>query len=104
MTWNPRTTLLVGTILLPILAATGCTGTDVITAGNGTVRFEPVITNVVNGSRFEGLFITLNQVTLRPVDPAANAVVGSLDLALVSSTIFSACSRRSLVPANGIEI
>lgn len=87
MARNLRTIVLVGTILLPILAAAGCTGTDVITAGNGTVTFQAGVTNAVNAARFEGIFFTLNQVALRPLDPNADAALGPKNLALVQTDL-----------------
>lgn len=87
MAWNLRTAVLVGTILLPLLAASGCTGTDVITAGNGSVRFDVTLTNVNNAARFEILRFTVTQIALRPADPDASAVLGPLDLALLTGSL-----------------
>lgn len=87
MTWNLRTTALLGTILLPVLAATGCTGTDVLTPGNGTVQFEVSVTNLNDSARFESISFTVKQVALRPLDPDADAALGPRDLALIQTDL-----------------
>jgi len=74
-------------LLLPVLAASGCTGTDVLTPTAGNVKIEIDVSNVPEGFRFETARFRIDQITMRPVDEGANAALGTYPIGLIQDLI-----------------
>jgi len=77
-------------ILAPVIAASGCPGTDILRTGNGTYVIEVVVTNndpVVDGFRYDFADLFIGQVNIRPVDSVADAALGPRDIGAVSGAI-----------------
>ena len=72
-------------LLLPVLAASGCTGTDVLTPTTGPVIFEVDVVNVPEGYRFETARIRINQVFVRPADEGASTALGQYPVGILPS-------------------
>jgi hypothetical protein len=68
-------------LLLPIIAAAGCTGSDVLTPRTGSFMLQVESVNIPEGYRFgdgdrDRARFTILQIELRPSDPNAAAVLG----------------------------
>jgi hypothetical protein len=72
-------------LLLPVFAASGCTGTDVLTPTAGNVKIEIDVTNIPDDYRFETARFWLRQITIRPVDEGANAALGQYSISVLQS-------------------
>jgi hypothetical protein len=64
-------------LILPVLFAAGCTGTDVLNPTTGNVRFELNVVDVPVDFRFDTARFRIRQITVRPVDAGADAVLGA---------------------------
>jgi hypothetical protein len=74
-------------LLLPILTASGCTGTDVLTPTTATVGFALEVDNVPPDFRFETSRFRIRQITVRPVDANADAVLGAGQIGLMRESL-----------------
>jgi hypothetical protein len=72
-------------LLLPVLAASGCTGTDVLTPTAGNVKIEIDVTDIPADYRFETARFWLQQITIRPADDGANAALGQYSIGLLQN-------------------
>lgn len=76
--WNHAARL---ALLLPLIAAAGCTGSDVLTPNTGNFSLQMEIVNIPVDYRFgdndrDRAKFTVLQIGLRPADPNAAAVLG----------------------------
>jgi hypothetical protein len=74
--------------LVTLLAAAGCTGTEVLVAGQETLNVEVELVNTE--TRFESAYFEIRQLSLRPLDPDADAslsadAIGVLRISLEAS-------------------
>ncbi len=64
--------------LVVVIAAAGCTNSEVITSGGAAVELDGVASPPV-GSDYALATIRVSQVHVRPTDPTANMVLGLID-------------------------
>jgi hypothetical protein len=74
-------------LLLPVMAASGCTGSDVLTPTTGNVRIEVAVDNVPGDFRFDTARFRIRQIIVRPTDPAADAVLGDEPIGVLQSGV-----------------
>ena len=69
-----------------LLSAAGCTESDLLTAGNGTLRVTLRFPNDAH-TRFETAFFQVTQIQMRPTDPEADAALGPLSYTLLDPSL-----------------
>lgn len=74
--------------LVTLLAAAGCTGTEVLVPAQETLNVEVDLVNT--DTRFESAYFEIRQISLRPLDPDADAslsadAIGTLRVSLEGS-------------------
>jgi hypothetical protein len=79
-------------LLLPLIAAAGCTGSDVLTPQTGSFRLQVEIVNVPPGYRFgdgdsDRARFRMLQIEVRPDDPNAAAVLGEDNMFLLRTPV-----------------
>lgn len=73
------------TVVLVLLSAAGCAGTDVLNSSGATLLVSISATNI--STEFESTQFTVNQVTLRPADSNANNALGQVDIGLLEASL-----------------
>lgn len=68
--------------VLPIWAASGCTGTDVLSTGNTAFTVEVDIVNPI--TRHESSFFTISAINLRPNGVAGEAALGAAPIGILA--------------------
>jgi hypothetical protein len=73
MSSNPLRKAVLTAVLAALLVAASCTGTEVLQSGLETLTVELELVNAE--TRFESAYFEIRQVSLRPVDPDADAAL-----------------------------
>lgn len=84
MNWRRLRRLALCGIVLPVWVAAGCTNSDALHSGVNRLAVRVEVTNTT--TRFAQAGFLVNQLTVRPVDPTASAVLGSDPIGLLAST------------------
>jgi hypothetical protein len=85
MSSNPLRKAVLTAVLAAVLVAAGCTGTEVLQSGGETLTVELELVNP--DTRFESAYFEIRQISLRPLDPDADAAlqadaIGALRLSM----------------------
>ena len=86
MRLNGRQIGVLAATLLPLVAAGGCTGTDLLTPGNGNFTTNMELENTggrFTDNPFDSSLMKFRQMEVRPTDPQADAVTGPNNLGLL---------------------